>query len=141
MPAHIVLERAQVLWPQEGEPFTFRWSLVNAGDSQALVTAWCVYVAVCGEADARADMPPLAPGRVSFSEGALRLQPGESLVRVDPSAAVAWQELPAAGQALYFVASAEYTDDTHASRRVQYVQALRPGDPLAQHYHFASLST
>jgi hypothetical protein len=141
MPAHILLERAHVRFPVEGEPFAVRWSMVNAGDGDALVTAWCVYVVASDIAEARADTLPHAPGRVSFSEGRLRLLPGEVFQRQDTGGAVAWRECPEPGRALYFVASVEYTDDTRASRRTHYVQALRPGDPHVHQCHFASLST
>lgn len=141
MPAHIVLERAEVRYPLEGEPFTVRWAMVNTGDSQALVTAWCVYVVTCDVAEARADTPPPAPGRVSFSEGRLRLPPGEVFQRQDPGGAMVWCECPEPGGALYFVASVEYTDDSRAFRRTHCVQALRPGDPHVHQCHFASLST
>lgn len=139
MPAHVLLQRAEVQTLPGSGSTVVRWSLVNAGDRDALVTAWCAWCATADPATVRADEPPRAPAGSVFSQGALRLRRGERFTRTDPAAAFAGREDTGDAGVPCFVVSVEYTDDTRAARRMHAVQVLRPAEP-PQHCHFASLT-
>ena len=141
MPAHMLIERAEVRPAQAGEPFAVHWSLVNAGDQVALVSGWCVWCAAVDPATVRADRLPHAGPRSVFSEGGVRLQPGQRLERTDASGALGWCEPAPAAQLPCFVASVEYTDETGAARHMHAVRPLAPEGGAPQHCHFASLRT
>jgi hypothetical protein len=138
MPAHILLERAELRPGRHGDAFAVHWSLVNAGDQVARVSGWCVWCAAADPATLRADRPPRAGAGSVFSEGAVRLQPGQRLERTDASGALGWCE-PAPAAPPCFTASVEYTDDTGAARRMHAVLPLLAEGGTPQHCHFASL--